>query len=85
MSKPKAAEGDCPPTNCSPVVIKILDDGIELHQTIKGDELKYWVNGSKGYLDANDCRDLAQTMIEAAILLENAKGHSDRKENDNER
>lgn len=51
-------------------VIKILGDEIELHQTIKGDEFKYWLDGSKGYLDANDCRDLAKTMIEAARLLD---------------
>ena len=73
VSKPKDTEADCPPTTRSPVVIKILDDEIELHQTIKGDELKYWIDGYTKYLCASDCRNLAQTMTDAAILLESKK------------
>lgn len=59
----------------SAVVIKILDGEIELHQTIRGDELKYWIDGSKGYLCASDCRELAKTMTDAALLLENNQEH----------
>lgn len=54
------------------LILETIKDilGVEFVETVKGKELKYWIDGGKKYLDSKECSELAELFSQCALHLQ---------------